>query len=201
MEHESSPGGNGRQSWNRNCRRGRKGSHHGHDDGDFEASSHITVDWTAPEITINQVVTSEFNTGVFQPEFEVADTLSGVDQAKTEVMLDGKALTDLMDIPLYKLELGTHTFTVKAMDAAGNSSTQSVDFQVKTSYAALEELVQRFADKGIINNKGIANSLLKKLQKQNLSSFISEVHAQKGNHISAEAAEYLLRDAATLLNP
>lgn len=94
--------------------------------------------------------------------------------------LDGKVLTDSTEIPLYKLEQGTHTFTVKAIDLAGNSSIQSVDFQVKTSYAALEELVQRFADEGTIDNKGIANSLLKKLQKQNLSSFISEVHAQKG---------------------
>ncbi|MFE0554962.1 hypothetical protein ACFW1P_03365 [Paenibacillus sp. NPDC058910] len=133
--------------------------------------------------------------------FEVADILSGVDQAKTEVMLDGKALTALTDIPLCKLELGTHTFTVKAIDLAGNTSTKSVDFQVKTSYAALEELVQRFADEGTINNKGIANSLLKKLQNQNLRSFISEVHAQTRNHISAEVAEYLLRDAAMLLNP
>lgn len=171
------------------------------DDGDFQASSHITVDWTAPEITINQVASSEFNTGVFQPEFEMADTLSGIDQAKTEVMLDGKVITDLMDIPLYKFELGTHTFTIKAVDLAGNTSTQSVDFQVKTSYASLEELVQRFADEGTINNKGIANSLLKKLQKQNLSSFISEVHAQKGKFISTETAEYLIRDAATLRNP
>lgn len=171
------------------------------DDGDFQASSHITVDWTAPEIMINQVASSEFNTGVFQPEFEMADTLSGIDQAKTEVMLDGKVITDLMGIPLYKFELGTHTFTIKAVDIAGNTSTQSVDFQVKTSYASLEELVQRFADEGTINNKGIANSLLKKLQKQNLSSFISEVHAQKGKHISTEIAEYLIRDAATLHNP
>lgn len=171
------------------------------DDGDFQASSHITVDWTAPEIMINQVASSEFNTGVFQPEFEMADTLSGIDQAKTEVMLDGKVITDLMDIPLFKFELGTHTFTIKAVDIAGNTSTQSVDFQVKTSYASLEELVQRFADEGTINNKGIANSLLKKLQKQNLSSFISEVHAQKGKHISTEIAEYLIRDAATLHNP
>lgn len=168
------------------------------DDGDFQASSHVTVDWTAPEITINQVVTSELNTGVFQPDFEMADTMSGVDQSKTEVMLDGKVITELRDIPLYKLELGTHTFTVKAMDAAGNTSTQSVDFQVKTSFASLEELVQRFAGEGAINNQGIANSLLKKLQKQNLSSFISEVHAQKGKHISTEIAEYLIRDAAIL---
>jgi hypothetical protein len=113
-------------------------------------------------------------------------------------MLDEKVISELRDIPLYKLELGTHTFTVKAMDAAGNTSTQSVDFQVKTSFASLEELVQRFAGEGAINNQGIANSLLKKLQKQNLSSFISEVHAQKGKHISTEIAEYLIRDAAIL---
>lgn len=101
---------------------------------------------------------------------------------------------------MYELALGAHTFTVKASDLAGNTSAKSVDFEVKTSNAALEELVQRFAEAGWIDNQGIANSMLKKLQNQNVSSFIHEVNAQKGKHVSADAAEYLLRDAESLLH-
>ncbi|EHB57560.1 MULTISPECIES: discoidin domain-containing protein [Paenibacillus] len=170
------------------------------EDGNYKAASSVTVDWTAPEITIHRVVTSEYNTGIFQPKFELSDSLTGIDNKKTEVMLDGKVLNTVSDIPMYKLDLGTHTFTVTAFDLAGNAATKSIEFQVNTSYETLEELVHRFADVGWIDNQGIANSLLKKLQKQNLSSFIQEVRAQKGKHIAAEAAGYLLRDAKALRN-
>ncbi len=170
------------------------------EDGNYKAASSVTVDWTAPEITIHRVVTSEYNTGIFQPKFELSDSLTGIDNKKTEVMLDGKVLNTVSDIPMYKLDLGTHTFTVTAFDLAGNTATRSIEFQVNTSYETLEELVHRFADVGWIDNQGIANSLLKKLQKQNLSSFIQEVHAQKRKHIAAEAAGYILRDAKALRN-
>ncbi|OZB98360.1 Ig-like domain-containing protein [Paenibacillus sp. XY044] len=170
------------------------------EDGSFQAASQITVDWTAPEIMLGPVAATELTTGVFQPRFEISDEGTGVDNAKTEVLLDGKVLTDLSDMPMYELALGAHTFTVKASDLAGNASAKSVDFEVKTSYAALEELVQRFAEVGWINNKGITNSLLKKLQQQNVNSFIHEISAQKGNHVSIDAAKYLLRDAESLLH-
>ncbi|WP_145134446.1 Ig-like domain-containing protein [Paenibacillus sp. Y412MC10] len=170
------------------------------EDGNFQAASQIIVDWTAPEIRLGPVTTSELTSGTFQPRFEISDAWTGVDNAKTVVLLDGKVLTDVKDTPMYELALGAHTFTVKASDLAGNTSAKSVDFDVKTSNAALEELVQRFAEAGWIDNKGIANSLLKKLQNQNVSSFIHEVNAQKGKHVSADAAEYLLRDAESLLH-
>ncbi|WP_236575879.1 discoidin domain-containing protein [Paenibacillus sp. USDA918EY] len=170
------------------------------DDGNFEASSRITVDWTAPEITIHSVATSVYNTGMFQPQFDISDKLAGVDHEKTAVLLDGKKLEDLSGIPLYLLEPGDHALTVQAADLAGNGAEKSVHFQVLTNYETLGELISDFANRGWIDNHGIANSLLKKLQNRNANSFIQEVKAQKGKHISAEAAEILLRDAGTLLN-
>lgn len=171
------------------------------DDGHFEASSRITVDWTAPEITIRSVTTSVYNTGMLQPQLDISDRLTGVDEAKTEVLLDGNKLGTLDGVPLYLLEPGDHVLTVQAEDLAGNGAEKSVRFQVLTSYETLGELVRHFANRGWIDNQGIANSLLKKLQKRNAGSFIQEVEAQKGKHISAEAAEFLLRDAGRLLNP
>ncbi|KHF27390.1 Bacterial Ig-like domain (group 2) [Paenibacillus sp. P1XP2] len=171
------------------------------DDGHFEASSRITVDWTAPEITIRSVTTSVYNTGMLQPQLDISDRLTGVDEAKTEVLLDGNKLGTLDGVPLYLLEPGDHVLTVQAADLAGNGAEKSVRFQVLTSYETLGELVRHFANRGWIDNQGIANSLLKKLQKRNAGSFIQEVEAQKGKHISAEAAEFLQRDAGRLLNP
>ncbi|KQX68942.1 hypothetical protein [Paenibacillus sp. Root444D2] len=51
---------------------------------------------------------------------------------------------------------------------------------------------------GWIDNKGIETCLLDKLNAGNVKSFIHEVEAQSGKHISNEAANVLLRDARTL---
>ncbi|WP_244864870.1 S-layer homology domain-containing protein [Paenibacillus sp. J23TS9] len=104
------------------------------EEGGFQADSNAMVDWTAPEIRIGSVVSSEYNTGLLQPaKFTVTDQLSGVDHTKTAVMLDDKILTDLDDIALNTLELGQHKITVKACDLAGNCAAKSVDFKVKST--------------------------------------------------------------------
>jgi hypothetical protein len=65
---------------------------------------------------------------------------------------------------------------------------------------SLKTLVTRFTANNEMDNAGIANSLLKKLEDHNLNSFVNEVEAQSGKHISFEAAAYLLRDARYLLS-
>ncbi|MEH7304987.1 DUF7402 domain-containing protein [Neobacillus drentensis] len=67
------------------------------------------------------------------------------------------------------------------------------------SIDSLKALVKRFTETKEIDNAGIANSLQAKLAKGNLKSFVNEVEAQSGKHITAEAAQYLLRDARALL--
>jgi hypothetical protein len=47
-----------------------------------------------------------------------------------------------------------------------------------------------FADNNGIDNAGITDSLLEKLADNDLISFVNEVKAQSGKHISSEAAEY-----------
>uniref|UniRef100_UPI0037C61042 discoidin domain-containing protein n=1 Tax=Paenibacillus vietnamensis TaxID=2590547 RepID=UPI0037C61042 len=161
--------------------------------------NNTVVDRNAPVITVESVTTTEDNTGDFKPQFTVVDELSGVDHTKTVMTLDGHVVMDGDSIPLYTLELGTHTFMITASDLAGNTTSQTVTFQVMTSLAALKQLVKSFSDKGLIDNKGIADSLLSKLEKQDLKSFIHQVEAQAGKHISDNAAQYLLRDAESLL--
>jgi len=65
---------------------------------------------------------------------------------------------------------------------------------------SLKELVTRFTKNNWIDNAGIANSLQAKLVNNGLSSFVQEVQAQSGKHVSSEAAAYLLRDAQFLLS-
>jgi hypothetical protein len=61
-------------------------------------------------------------------------------------------------------------------------------------------MVTRFVDMKWIDNAGIANSLQAKLANNDLNSFVNEVNAQNGKHISSEAATYLLRDAQYVLS-
>ena len=102
-------------------------------------------------------------------------------------------------IALYTLPLGSHTLTITVSDLAGNQGSQTVTFETYASFDGLQQLVAHFASIGWIDNIGIANSLQKKLDSNNLLPFINEVKAQSGKHISAKAAEYLLRDANALL--
>lgn len=70
-----------------------------------------------------------------------------------------------------------------------------------TSVPSLDELlslVKHFEQNGEIGNAGITNSLIKKLENGNLNSFKNQVRAQRGKHISAEAADALLEYAEAL---
>ncbi|WJH35482.1 Ig-like domain-containing protein [Paenibacillus sp. CC-CFT747] len=130
----------------------------------------------------------------------VTDSVSGVEPGKTSVLLDGKPYAPDSRIPLYLLELGSHTLTITAEDRAGNRSMLTIRFQTEASQASLQELVNRFADDQAIDNAGIKKSLLGKLEQKDWQGFRKEVQAQSGKHITKEAADYLSRDALALLN-
>jgi hypothetical protein len=57
--------------------------------------------------------------------------------------------------------------------------------------------IKYFCDKGDINNKGICNSLLNKLNDKDFKPFINELDAQKGKHINQDAYDILLWDINT----
>jgi hypothetical protein len=74
--------------------------------------------------------------------------------------------------------------------------------------------MNRFYDEGKIDNKGIHNSLVKKLQGvldalkrgqtsaaiDKLEAFVNEVQAQRGKHITIEAANLLIADVQWVIN-
>ncbi|WP_227872085.1 endo-beta-N-acetylglucosaminidase [Paenibacillus albus] len=160
----------------------------------------IQLDVTGP------TVTSSINEGdvftdsqTINPQIVVVDTGSGVDTSKTTITLDGERLQSGDKLARSGLTLDNHVLVVEASDNAGNAVTITVHFQTTASLDSLRALVDSFRADGSIDNGGIANSLMKKLEKGNLNSFVNEVSAQSGKHISEEAAEVLLRDANYLI--
>ena len=175
--------------------------------GNAEAVKTIgfNLDSTLPTITVTGLVYGTYSDSMdITPILTLSDNLSGVDSSKTTVTISTNGEPQTVQqgaaIPLYTLPLGSHTFIVTASDLAGNTSSQTVLFQTTTSVQSLQALVTRFTNTGWIDNAGIANSLQSKLAKNNLDTFVSEVQAQSGKHISAQAAGYLLRDAQYLLS-
>lgn len=131
-------------------------------------------------------------------QVNVSDTVSGLNPSSTVITLDGNPIQQGAVIQLYTLPLGAHTLNITAADMAGNSRSVAVPFTTETSIASLQALIAKFKANGSIDNGGIANSLEQKLGNSNLNSFINEVEAQSGKHISAAAAAILLRDANKL---
>ncbi|CAM3404283.1 polysaccharide lyase family 8 super-sandwich domain-containing protein [Marinicrinis lubricantis] len=166
-----------------------------------EKSVHFRLDQTAPQVLLNIAEEAVFsNEGEMKLELSVSDEGSGVDAEKTVVKLDGTVIHADESIALYRLTPGLHVLTVQVYDFAGNVHERQIRFYTETSVQALKSLVLLFAANGEIDQQGIANSLLVKLEKGSLSAFVNELNAQRGKHISIEAADILLRDAMLLLD-
>lgn len=143
--------------------------------------------------------------------FSAVDEGSGV--ASLVAKLDGTDVTNGQVIDLLTLALGDHTFDVKAVDNSGFESTSTVTFSVTATKTSLVDSLNRFFTEGKIDNQGILNSLLAKLQQKptdkkggtnplanQLRAFINEVQAQRGKHVTIEAADLLLADAHWVLD-
>ena len=114
---------------------------------------------------------------------------------------------------LTELTLGTHTFSVNAMDNIGNAGSTSVTFTVVVTPDSIKDDVQQFRQSGAIDNNGNAKSLLAKLDSAAAAraigqcstasniyrAFISGLQAQSGNHVDAVAAAIMIADAQYLI--
>lgn len=106
------------------------------------------------------------------------------------------------------------TRQMKTENVQLNEGKNNIKFMKKYDYAELDYLkitkninvdslksqVQEYSEKDWIKNKGIKNSLEAKLNNGNLKAFINQLNAQRGKHISENAADYMLRDAEYLLD-
>lgn len=160
----------------------------------------VQIDSLPPKIDLHVDQNAAYPTAETIPHLlTVSDEDSGIDVQSLIVTLNDQPAAPGEELILYTLPLGSHTLTASVRDLAGNESFASVVFTTEASIDSLSQLVARFQAEGEIGNHGIANSLQAKLRNEQLRPFIQQVQAQAGKHISETAAQYLLRDARSLL--
>jgi len=175
----------------------------------IEGRLNFITDVTPPVITINAPqATTYLNSDMLTLDFSATDDIAGVKYV--HATLDGVSVTNGQVISLYTFLPGEHTLAVTAMDKAYNESSLSVTFNVNVSVESMMSVVTSLYNEGKIDNAGIYNSLIAKLEaaaknkninaaSNVLEAFINEVQAQSGQHITEEAANLLIPDVQWLL--
>jgi hypothetical protein len=182
-------------------------------------TARFSVDSTPPTITINGPQASSYShSATITLNYGAIDTGSGV-KSVTATMdgsstLGGQALSDGATLNLLTLlSLGSHTFTVTAVDNVGNTSTQSVVFTIVVTPDSIKADVNQFLASGAIKSQGLANSLLASLNaasdartrgdcktaSNNYQAFINQINAQSGKGITSQAASIMIGDAQYLI--
>jgi uncharacterized repeat protein (TIGR01451 family) len=120
-------------------------------------SAQLNVDSTPPTITPTFTPASSGNIfavgSTVQVHFGCNDTLSGI---ATCVSTGVSGLTDNGAVNTSALQIGTHTFTITATDKAGNSTMQSVTYQIVGSS---ELLLVNFASPTVTQGSNLTYSL------------------------------------------
>jgi hypothetical protein len=171
-------------------------------------------DVTPPEITIDEPVAKDYlHSENMTLDFSAVDTESGL--ASISATLDGEVVESGDSFELFNRTLGKHTLTVTAVDNAGNSATETVEFNVIATVGSLQDLVNMFFELGYFYSpKGMLTSLIHKLYaaetyidagqiddaKGVLGAFINHLEAQSGKHVSDYAANILIADAEYVIN-
>ena len=194
--------------------------------GNDETPVHVQLvylDNTAPVATIVQPTATQYlHSDTFTISYSVSDgTGSGVKSATPNI----DSLTTLHDgtTPvtvangltvklLTELTVGTHTFNVYSVDNINNAGTNSVTFSIVVTAQSIIADVKYFRSIGAITQDE-ATSLLSKLNSAAkarakgdcpnaatiYTSFISELQAQSGKKVSAQAAAIMIADAQYLI--
>jgi hypothetical protein len=176
------------------------------------------IDKKVPDIAIVQPAATQYtHSATLTLNYSVTDSGSGV--ATITTLMDGSAtvagsgLASGQAFPLLtSLPLGTHVFTVMAVDAVGNMSPiASITFTIIVTAQSMIDDVTQFQSSGAVAST-VASSLLAKLNNAKASqaagrcgpaahqwaAFMQQVRAQSGKSITPVAADILLADAQYL---
>ena len=178
----------------------------------------VKIDKTPPTITIVQPAATEYvRSTTLTLNYLVTDSGSGVETVTPT--LDGSAavgghgLSSGQTINLLtSLPLGTHTFTINAVDKVGNASPPSlVKFTIIATPESMVQDLAQFQASGALREQG--NSLVAQLEnaldkqkrgnclaaRNMYGAFINTVQAQIGKSITPTAAAILIADAQYLI--
>lgn len=167
------------------------------------------IDTTSPTVIAPKFL-EIYRTDSVNLEFGFTDAYSGV--SSKEFKVDGLVVSNPIEIQPFSLSIGDHTIEVTATDRAGNITNETYNLKVKMDIDHLDEAINYGREKGWITNKGIANSMLSKINniqdgkiedKQTRNGLIvleNLIQAQSGKKINTTFAEILLKDISSLLN-
>jgi len=179
----------------------------------------LVHDTTPPAIAISQPASSTYvHSATLTLSYTVSDVCTGVKSftptMDTFTTLMGQGLLSGQMINLLtELNLGPHTFSISAVDNAGNADASSVTFTIIVTADSIKGDVTQFLAAGAIKNNGEANSLLAKLDAaanarargqcstaaNDYQAFINELKAQSGKGVDANAAAIMIADAQYLI--
>jgi beta-glucosidase/6-phospho-beta-glucosidase/beta-galactosidase len=177
------------------------------------------IDKKAPAIAIVQPATTDYmHSATLTLDYAVTDGGSGVKHVTPTLdgntMLAGHGLQSGQAIKLLtELSLGPHRFAIAASDNVGNTSTRSVTFTIIATAESIKQDVADFLAAGAIRNRGVARSLLAKLDaaaaaraRHNCaaaaniySAFINQLNALSGHGVDPAAAAIMIADAQYLI--
>ena len=162
----------------------------------------ISIDATPPTVTFGGISAGAVYTfgAVPTPSFTPYDAISGL--ANSSATLTGGNAAGF----------GSFTYTITAVDMAGNTSTNSISYTVNPTSGAISTLIGSFLPSGAITNSGLELSLKAKMDAVQaagnagaaaniINAFINQLAAQAGKQITVEAARILTAAAKLLLMP
>ncbi|WP_187345666.1 FIMAH domain-containing protein [Sorangium cellulosum] len=171
----------------------------------------VAWDTVPPEIRINHPQAGDYlHSDRLIPQISITDDGAGVSAAATRLMLDGTPIDPSQSVvDLFFLRLGAHLLTVAAEDNLGNRSAAEVQFRVIATVASTISDLHRAGKLGWIRPAWLVHSLeamLEAAQKalnrrmpqqaiNHLRAFVHLVEAERGKHMTDEAAAVLLADA------
>ncbi|HEU5473672.1 MAG TPA: ThuA domain-containing protein [Actinophytocola sp.] len=124
----------------------------------------IRIDGVAPTVLVSGIANGQIygDSQDLRISWQAVDATSGVRTLTGS--LDGNPYASGTLQALFELGLGTHTLQVTAVDRAGNSTMQSVNFGVTTSMRDMANLIDRFRATGWLSQAS-ANTLQAQLSK------------------------------------
>ncbi len=171
-----------------------------------------STDITPPEIIIRSPESRDYLHSEFLPlRIDITDPGSGV--AFRTVKFDDRIMSSTETVDLFFERLGDHRVNIETSDRAGNPSNTEVKFRVIATLESTIADIEKAFSLGWITNKGIEESLIKKLNaiinlgdlleetKDNLlEAFLRELDAQRDKHVNEQAYKLLSEDINWFLN-
>ena len=171
----------------------------------------VTLDNTAPVITITQPVATQYtHADTITINYNVDDGAGSGVKSNTPTIDNSNTLpggilvTNGLKIDLFsELNLGSHTFTVNALDNVNNAGSKSVTFSIVVTPDSLEQDANIFLGFGCIDGSGSANALISKIESakariaagdlhtaiNTLSALLNQTQAQAGKHIATTCTD------------